>query len=156
MRITVATRHRHLAVAHLPQGPRILPRHPDRGLTLLGKAGIVEDQHPLADGGLGDHLLDPLAVEILLIPLHVGEKLLQALLAGARDRFGHRVAILVGQCCQQPCQVALQGFLALRATETHLEGGQKLLQFRQHSRTGMDIHGSILLFYSRIPHLSQN
>ena len=89
----------------------------------------------------GDHLFHPLAVEVLLIPLHVGEKLLQPLLTGPGDGLRHSVAILVGQCGEQPCQVALQGGLALRATEAHLEGGQKLVQLGQRGWTGVYIHG---------------
>ncbi len=107
VRIALAACHRHLAVAHLAQGPRILPGHAYRGLALLGKARIVEDQHPLTNGRLGNHLFHPLAVEVLLVPLHVGEKLLQTLLTGTGDSLGYGVAVLVGQLGQQPGQGAL-------------------------------------------------
>ena len=60
-------RHRDLAVVLLAELAAILPRHPDRVLPLLGKAGVVDDpgldrpvpldrrQHHLAH--LGQHLL---------------------------------------------------------------------------------------------------
>ena len=68
LRITVTARHRHLTVAHLAQCPGVLPRHANRGLTLLGKARVVKDQHPMANRGLGDHLVHALAIEFLFVP----------------------------------------------------------------------------------------
>jgi hypothetical protein len=37
------------------------------------KARIIKDQHPIPGAGQGQHLGDPLAVEGLLIPDHVGQ-----------------------------------------------------------------------------------
>jgi hypothetical protein len=77
---------------------------------LLGKANIIQHQHPLAQRGLPDHLLYSLPVEGLLDPWHVGEELLPPLLARPGDRLGHGVTVFVGQFSQQPSGIALQGF----------------------------------------------
>jgi hypothetical protein len=138
--IGLAAGHRHLTVAHLPQCPRILPLDADRALPLRGKARLVEHQDPLAPRGLGDHLLHPLPVEVLFIPLHLGEKCLQPLLTGPWHGLGDRIAVLVGQLREQPRRLPLQGGPALRSSETHLETGQTLLQLRPFRRTGMHIH----------------
>ena len=67
MMIGQRQRHRHLAIVLLAKLPAILPRHADRMLALLGKAGVVDDpgldrampfhrrQHHLAH--LREHLL---------------------------------------------------------------------------------------------------
>jgi hypothetical protein len=60
-----------------------------------------------ANRGLGNHLFHPLVVEVLLIPWHVGEKLLQALLPCTEDGLGYRVAILRGQFRKPPDQVSI-------------------------------------------------
>jgi hypothetical protein len=139
--IGVATGHRDLAMAHLTQSSRVLARDPHRRLTLLGKTGVIQHQRAVAQGGLGDHLLHPLAVEVLCIPWHGGEELLQALFTGAGNRLGDSIAVLVGQLGKQPRRVPLQGICAFWPPEAHLEAPQKLFQFRQLVRTGMHIHG---------------
>ena len=138
--ITVAAGHRHLAVPHLAQGARILASDPHRGRALLGKAGIVEDQDTIARGRFGDHLRYPLPVQILLVPLHIGEELLQPLGIGPWHRLSDGIAILIGHLSEQPCGLTLQGVSALRPPKTHLEGPQKFASFRQLGRTGMHLH----------------
>jgi hypothetical protein len=141
----VAAGDRELTVAHVAQGPRVLAGHPHRRLARLGKAGIIQHQHPIPQGGLGAQLLHPLAIEVLLVPQPVGEELLQPLLTGAWDRLGDGVAVLVGPRGEQPRPLSLQRFRALRASEAHLESARKLLQFRQLRRTRMDVHGILLV-----------
>lgn len=51
LEVRVTTGHRELAVAHFAQRPRVLARHPDRGLPLLGKARIIQHQDTVAQGG---------------------------------------------------------------------------------------------------------
>ncbi len=96
-RIAVATRHRYLTVAHLAQRAGILTRHSHRGLALFGKPRIVEDQQTVAYRDVGDHLFYTLAVEIVFVPLHVAQELLQALFAGSWDGRGHGVTVFIGQ-----------------------------------------------------------
>ena len=44
-----------LAIADLAQGAGVLPAHADGALPLLGEAGVVEEQDPIALGGQGEH-----------------------------------------------------------------------------------------------------
>jgi hypothetical protein len=106
----------------------------------LGKPRIIHHQHAIAQGGFGVHFLHPLAVEVLLIPLHGGEELLQALFACAWDGLGDGIAVLGGQLGEQPGHIPLQGLHPLWAPEAHLKAPQKLFQFRQLVRTGMHVH----------------
>ena len=85
-----------LAVAALAEGAGVLALDADGALALLGEAGVVEDQDGVALGGQGEHASDPLAVEVVFVPDHVGEQALEALLGGAGDDLGDGVAVLVG------------------------------------------------------------
>jgi hypothetical protein len=91
--------------------------------------------------GLRQHFLDPLAVEVLLVPLYVREELLQPLLTCARDRLGDRIAVLVGQFGKQPRHLSLQGRCPLQTPEAYLEGAQNLLELRQLGRARMHVQG---------------
>ena len=75
----------------------------------------------------------------MFVPWHVGEKRLQALLAGTRDRLGHGVTGLTEHFREQFRQGALQSGLALLASETDLESRQKFVQLEQCRGTGMNI-----------------
>ena len=50
---------------------------------------------------------------IAVVPLPMGEELLQALCAGSGDSSGHSVTVFIGQFRKQADQIALQGGLAL-------------------------------------------
>ena len=110
-----------LAVAALAEGAGVLPLDADGALALLGEAGVIEDQDGIALGGQGEHPPDPLAVEVVLVPGHLGEQALEALLGGAGDDLGDGVAILVGLLGQQPGEVAFEGGGALAAGEVDAE-----------------------------------
>jgi hypothetical protein len=141
LRIGVATGHGDLTIADLPQGARVLPRHPHRHLALLGKTGVIQHQDTIAQGGFRDHLVHPLTVKVLCIPLHIGEELLQPLFTGAGHGLRHGIAVLVGQRGEQSRHIPLQGLPTLWPPEADLEGTQKVFQLRQLSRTGMHVHG---------------
>jgi hypothetical protein len=138
--IGIAAGHRHLAVAPCAQRPRILPRDPDLGRALLGKAHMVDHEHPIALRGLGDHLLHPLPVAILLIPRHIREELLELLRTGAWRGLGDGVAILSGQLGEQPRHLTLQRLPAFRPPNADLERSQTRVQLRQPRRTGRYVH----------------
>jgi hypothetical protein len=87
----------------------------------LGKARIVEHQHAIGLCGLGEHLLHPLSVEVLLIPLHIGEKLLPLLGTGPRHGLGDGVTMLMGQLREQARGIAPQRFAALWPPKANLE-----------------------------------
>ena len=101
---------------------------------MLGEAGVVEDQDGVALGGQGEHPPDPLAVEVVFVPDHLGEQALEALLGGAGDDLGDGVAILVGLLGQEAGEVAFQSGGALAAGEVNVERFQELGQFRQRFR----------------------
>jgi hypothetical protein len=107
---------------------------------LFGEASVIQNQHSIAQGGSGDQELDPLAVEVFLVPGHAGEEPLEALLAGVWNGLGYSIAVLIGHFRQQPSGVAFQGCLGLGAAEADLEMVQEGLKFRQRLGTGMDIH----------------
>jgi hypothetical protein len=108
---------------------------------LFGEAGVIQQQHPIPNGSHGGQPLDPLAVEVFLVPIHTGEEPLEALLAGAWNSLGHSIAVLIGQFRQQASGVAFQGCLGLRSAEADLEVVQEGLKFGQSLGTGVDIHG---------------
>ena len=125
----------------------------DGALALLGEAGVVEDQDGVALGGQGEHPPDPLAVEVVFVPDHLGEQALEALLGGAGDDLGDGVAVLVGLLGQQAGEVAFQGGGALAAGEVDVERFQELGQFRQRFRRCLqDSHDGVPpLFYAGTP-----
>ena len=61
-----------LAVAFLAQGAGVLPGDAHRALALLGEAGVIEDQDAVSLAGRSEHLLDTLAVEVVLVPSRGG------------------------------------------------------------------------------------
>ena len=94
-----------LAVAFLAQGAGVLPGDAHRALALLGEAGVIEDQDAVSLAGQSEHLLDTLAVEVVLVPSRGGEQALELLFGGVGDARGNGIAVLVGQLGQQPSQV---------------------------------------------------
>jgi len=118
-----------LTVGDLAQGARILPSHSHRAMTLLGEAGVVEDQDAVPLGGQLGEPLDALAVEILVVPGHLSEQSLESLFGGAGDDLREGVAVLDGMLGKQPREVAFQGLSRLTAHELNTEGREKLGQF---------------------------
>src|SRR5205823_4336016 len=102
----------------------------DRGLALLGEAGVVEDQGGVALGGQGQQILNALSVEVVLVPAHGREQSLEGLLGSAGDDLGEGVAVLVGMLGQHPREVTFQGVCGLGTGEVDVEGAQKLVQRR--------------------------
>src|SRR5262245_45124601 len=96
--------------------------------------------------GLGDHLLHPLSVEVLLIPQHISEEVLQPLRTGPWHRLGDGIAVLLGQLGEQPRRIALQRLPACRPPKAHLQRTQKLLKLRHRCRTALGI-----LWYPHFP-----
>src|SRR5918996_4196192 len=140
--VAVAAGDRHLRVAHLAQGARVLAGHPHRSFPLFGEAGVIQQQHAIAQGSGGQHQLHSLTIEVFLIPGHAAEEPLEALLTGAWHGLSNGVAVLVGQFCEPSGGVAFPGSPGLRAVETHLEAAQEPLKLGQRVRTGTDIHGT--------------
>ena len=76
----VVQRQRDLAVVRLAQRAGVLPRNADGMATLLGKAGVVDDDH---SAGIGKGLCQPPTIMLehdLLIPRGLVDKSLQCLL----------------------------------------------------------------------------
>ena len=120
-----------LAVAFLAQGAGVLPGDAHRALALLGEAGVIEDQDAVSLAGQSEHLLDTLAVEVVLVPSRGGEQALELLFGGVGDARGDGIAVLVGQLGQQPSQVAVQGMSPFAAREMHMERLQERGQLGQ-------------------------
>jgi hypothetical protein len=103
-----------------------LPGDADGALPLLGEAGVVEDQDPIALRGQFEQAPDPLAVEVVLVPVDAGQESLEALLGGARDDLGEGVAVLVGVLGEQTGEVAFEGLGSLTPPEVDAEGSEEL------------------------------
>jgi len=89
-------RHRHLAVVGLAEDAAVLPRHPDRVLALLGKAGVVDDpggdrpqrrqdllahrgeQVLVGPGGFGNQMMQRLVRGTDLVGAAIGSTLLRS------------------------------------------------------------------------------
>ena len=128
----------------LPRVPEYWRATPDGAAALLGEAGVVEDQDAVPLGGQAEQGLDPLAVEVLLVPVDGGQEPLESLLGGAGDDLGEGVAVLVGVLGEQPGEVAFQGLAALAPLEMDAEGFEELGQFGQrgagHLRDSLGSH----------------
>src|SRR5271166_540108 len=142
-----------LAVTFLAQGAGVLPGDAYRALALLGEAGVIEDQDAVSLAGQSEHLLDTLAVEVVLVPSRGGEQALELLFGAAGDARGDGIAVLVGQLGQQPSQVAIQGISPFAAREMHTERlqergqlGQWLLGSLRNANGGLHT-----LLYARTP-----
>ena len=112
-------RYRDLAVVLLAKLPAILPRHPNRMLTLLGKASIVDD--PRLDGAvpfqLRHHHLAHLGEDALVRPPSLADEMQQRLMLRRRamrrrDR-RHRLHTLALARHQQPGTIIPQRSLAV-------------------------------------------
>jgi hypothetical protein len=69
--ICVIAGDRDLTLAYCTPRAPVLPRHPDRGLALRGKARVIQDQDPIPQRSLSDHRVHPLAVQVFLAVLEV-------------------------------------------------------------------------------------
>lgn len=112
---------RYLAVTRLAQRPGLLPLDSGRALPLRPEAGAVENDHGVALGGECEHLLDALSVQVIFVPGHVGEEILQLLLARARYDLGNSVAVLVWALGEEPAHVSLEHHDTWALDEVHRE-----------------------------------
>src|SRR5581483_7882177 len=126
-----------LAVAGLAEGAGVLAGDTDGRFALLGEAGVVEDEDAVALGGEGEHALDTLAVEVVVVPGGGGEQALELLLGGAGDVLGNGVAVFVGQFGEQAGEVAFEGVGPFAATEVEAERLQERGQLGQRLRGGL-------------------
>src|SRR5271165_1807527 len=120
-----------LAVAFLAQGAGVLPGDAHGALALLGEARVIEDQDAVSLAGQSEHLLDTLAVELVLVPSRGGKQALELLFGGAGYARSDGIAVLVGQLGQQPSQVAIQGMSPFAAREMNMERLQERGQLGQ-------------------------
>jgi hypothetical protein len=74
---------------------------------LLGKAGVVEDEHGVALAGQLQQGADTLIVEIVLVEGDVGKQVVQSLLAGIGEDLSERIAVFVGVFGEQSGEVAV-------------------------------------------------
>ncbi len=132
-----------LAVGRLAQRPGILAGDADGAAALLGEAGVVADQDAVALGGQCGQALDPLTVEVLLVPGHGRQQALEPLLGGAGDDPGEGVAVLVGMLGEQAGEVASQGPRPLAAPEVDAEGGKEFGQLGQRDAGGVGDSGTL-------------
>jgi len=133
-----------LTIAGLAQGAGVLAGDADGTVTLLGEAGVVEDQDAVALGGQPEHDLDALAVEVVLVPVDGGEESLETLLGGSGDDLGDGVTVLVGMFGEQPGEIAFEGLSPLAPLELDAERREELGQFGQRSagsvRNSVGVH----------------
>ena len=118
-------------LATLQERPRVLPRHSRRGRPLLGEAGVVKDQGPIAFGLEPQHDLDALAVEVGCVPGQPTHDVVELLSVGTRDDLGHRLAVLVRVLGEHSGDVALENMKTVVLPEPCAERLEKLGQFRQ-------------------------
>src|SRR6516165_7257519 len=91
-----------LAVSHLARRPSILARYPDRVTPALLKPRIIKDEHPIPVARQGLQAGDPLAVEGVLVPDHIGQQMIELLLVGFGHDLSQGVAVLVGMLTEKP------------------------------------------------------
>ena len=121
----------------LPRVPEYCRCTPTEQLTLLGEAGVVEDQDARRPRWAVRAVCGRAGVEVVFVEGDAGQQVVQALLGGAGDDLGDGIAVLVGVLGQQPGEVAFQGLPPLGAAEVDMEGGEELVQLRQWSARGV-------------------
>ena len=122
---------RDLAVSHLARRPSILARYPDRVTPALLKPRIIKDEHPIPVARQGLQAGDPLAVEGVLVPDHIGQQMIELLLVGFGHDLSQGVAVLVGMLTEQAGEILPQGLRTRPLGKMHAQRGQKLCQFWQ-------------------------
>ena len=80
----------HLAVLHLPQPPIPLPCDPRRGLALLRKRALVDEESRFHSADERVDLTARLADQSIEVPLGVREHVMQHLVIGLEHAFTHR------------------------------------------------------------------
>src|SRR6516164_1333284 len=100
---------RDLAVSHLARRPSILARYPDRVTPALLKPRIIKDEHPIPVARQGLQAGDPLAVEGVLVPDHIGQQMIELLLVGFGHDLSQGVAVLVRMLTEQAGEILPQG-----------------------------------------------
>jgi hypothetical protein len=97
---------------------------------LLGKGGVVNYEDAATFGTLlaqGPHTG---TIELLGVPISIGEQVLEALGGGASHRRSDGVAVFAMEVGQEPRDVALQGLAALGASEQGGEGFEEASYLR--------------------------
>jgi hypothetical protein len=122
---------RHLAVADLAKGARVLPCDADRVTAFLPKTGVIQEQDTVALALALEQALDARAVQVRFIPGQIGQQIMQPLRMRSRDYARQGVTIFVWVLVEQPGHVAFQSLGALALPKLHLKGGQKVLDRRQ-------------------------
>ena len=115
---------RHLAVAHLAKGARVLPRDTHRVAAFLAKAGVIQEQLRVALGLELEQALDSLAVKISFLPGQIGQQIVQPLRMRYRDHARQGFAILIRVLVEQPGDIALQVLGALALAKLHTKKGR--------------------------------
>jgi hypothetical protein len=87
-------RDQHLRVRHLAQFAAVLPRHPDRELTLLGNPRVVDHQHGVLAADLAVDLFGQHAPQRRVIPGRAADEMVQRVVAGQAKPLGHRLDAL--------------------------------------------------------------
>ncbi len=91
----------YLAVCDLAQSATVLRRYSNRGVTLLWKGGIVEDQYAPFRAPL-TQTPNPCSVQLKWVPLSIGQKMLEALGRGAGHRRSDGLAVLGPKSVSNP------------------------------------------------------
>ena len=111
----------HLAVAHLAQRAAVLPAHPGRVLPLLGKARLVDDDHPLGIPQVLRHVGVQPVPRLVRRPDRAPQQVLEAVGRGVAGRLGQLPAVLAPGVAQEAVQVGAGPLPGLRPPEA---GGQ--------------------------------
>jgi hypothetical protein len=98
---------------------------------LFGKAGVVEEQGPIAFALEPQHDLDTLAVEGGLVPDQIAHDVVELLGVGVRDDLGHRFAVLVRVLGEQSRDVSLEDMKTVVLPESYAERLKELGQLWQ-------------------------
>src|ERR1700751_1552494 len=146
---------RDLAVGHFARRPAILAGHPHRVAPALLKAGIIKDEHPIAFAGQGLQAGDPLPVEGVLIPDHLGQQMIELLLVGLGNHRGQSVTVFVGLLTKKAGEILTQGLRTRPLGKMHAQRRQKLRQLWQRRSRCLWQSLSFLGTEAHSPRLSQ-
>jgi hypothetical protein len=111
---------RHLAVGDFAQRPRVLPRHADGMLALLGKTGLIHDPQARAQFRT-QHARQSLA-DRLIGPRTLADEMLQRLDIPVGQPLGHGLNGLALTLKQQSAHVGLRPRVAIRAAQIREDG----------------------------------
>ena len=109
----------------------------DGAATLLGEAGVVEDQDAIALGGQAEHVLERCRLRSSSSQSMAVKRALEALLGGPRYDLGDGGAVLVGALGKQPGEVAFQCLGSLAPVEWTRKGTRKGARNSANSGSGV-------------------